>query len=209
MKSKIAVATVLGKAYYRLVNELKQRNVSFLSLIPGESIPPSIKVVITTDGEKVQVDYPTILVYDAEADPSPTINEAIRLAQSKEIYGEVSIGVDPGKTFGIAVLGDGKIIKKEEGLTLEMAVDTILTELKQNPAKAQKVKIGTGIPESAEEVASRLKIALPENARIEMVNEAGTSTFRGKGFRKKMSDADSAIHIAIKNSNLQSRRKAT
>ncbi len=209
MRSRLAVATVSGKAYYRLVSELKQRKMPFLSLIPGESIPPSIKVVITTDGEKVLIDFPTILVYDVEADPSRTVNEAIRLVQSKETYEEVSIGVDPGKTFGVAVLGDGRILKKEEGLTLEMAVDIILTELKQNPSKSQRVRIGTGIPELAEEIASRLKVALPENTRIEMVSEFGTSTFRGKGFRKKMSDADSAINIAIKNSNLRPRRKAT
>jgi hypothetical protein len=198
MSSKIAVTTVSGKAYYRLVNELQQRKLPFLSLIPGESIPPSVKVVITTDKEKPSVYHPTILVYDAETDPSGTVDEAMRIIQSKESYEELVIGVDPGKTFGIAVLGDGKILKKEERLTQEMAVDTILTDLKRNPAKARRVKIGSGIPELAEEIASRLRIALPENTRIEMVSEVGTSTFRGKGFRRKMSDADSAINIARK-----------
>jgi len=203
MRSRIAVATVSGKAYYLLVKELKQRDLPFLSLIPGESIPPSIKVVITTDKEKHSIEHGTILVYNVEDDPSRIIDEAIRIVQNKEVYEEVAIGVDPGKTFGIAVLGDGKVLKKKEGLTLEMAVDTILTELKKNPAKIQKVKIGNGIPELAEEVSSRLKIALPDNATIEIVSEAGTSSLRGNGFRKKISDADSAIEIAKKRGNVQ------
>mgnify|MGYP001064100312 CR=1 FL=1 len=205
MKSKIAVSTVSGKAYYRLVNELKQRTLPFISLIPGEPIPPSIKVVITTDKEKKSVGHPTVLVYDAEAEPSGTIDEAVRIIQSKEAYGELTIGVDPGKTFGIAVLGDGSILKKDEGLTLEMAIDTILTALKRNPAKDQRIKIGKGVPELAEEIRGRLNRVLPQNVSIETVTEAGTSTLRGKGFRKKMSDADSALNIARKNRATQPR----
>ncbi len=207
MSAKIAVTTVSGKAYYRLVNELKKRKLPFLSLIPGESIPPSIRVAITTDKEKTVVDHPTVLIYDDESDPSKTIDEAVRVIQEKKVYGEVVIGVDPGKTFGIAVLGDGNVLKREEKPTLEMAIDTILTELKRNPAQVRKVKIGDGIPELAEEIANRLRIALPESTGIEKVSEKGTSTVRGKGFRRKMSDADSAVRIARKNSNVQPRRK--
>lgn len=208
MRTKIAVTTVSGKVYYRLVNELKQRKMPFLSLIPGESIPSSALVVITTDEEKTHVDHPTVLTYDAETDPSVTIDEAIRIIQRKQGYKEVAIGVDPGKTFGIAVLADGKILKKEERLTIEMAIDTVLTEVKKNPAQVQKVRIGDGIPKLAQEIADRLDIALPENAKIEMVREAGTSTLRGKAFRRKMSDADSAARIAGKNGNPVPRRKS-
>ena len=207
METEIAVATVSGKAYYRLVNELKERKLAFLSLIPGESIPSSVKAAITTDGERTLVDHPTVLVYDPETDPSETIDEAVRVIQKKKVYEEVAIGVDPGKTFGIAVLGDGKVLKREEKATLEMAIDTVLTELKKNPAKVQKVKIGDGMPELSEEIASRLNIALPNVAKIEIVSEEGTSTLRGKGFRRKMSDADSAVRIARKNSSVQPGRK--
>jgi hypothetical protein len=206
MKTEIAVTTLSGKAYYRLVSELKQRNIPFLSLIPGESIPTSIRVVITTDKEKPLVKHPSILIYDAEASPSLKIDQTIRLIQKKETYEEVIIGIDPGKTFGIAVLGDGKVLRKKEGLTLEMTVDAVLTELKRNSAHVQKVRIGKGIPKLAEEIAGRLSIAFPDGLRIEMVSEAGTTTLRGKGFRKKISDADSAVIIAEKRGNVQSGR---
>ena len=209
MTTEIAVATVSGKAYYRLVNELKRRRLPFLSRIPGDSIPASIKVTITTDKEKTLVDHPTVLIYDGETDPSQTIDEAVRVIQKKKVYEEVAIGVDPGKTFGIAVLGDGKVLKSEEKATLEMAIDSVLTELKKNPAKVQRVKIGDGMPELAEEIASRLNIALHDVVKVEIVSEAGTSTLRGKGFRRKISDADSAVRIASKNSNGQPRRNDT
>ena len=196
MKSEIAVATVSGKAYYWLVNELNKRKISFLSLIPGETIPPSIKVVITTKDEKRLVDHSSVLIYNPDEDPSTIIDEAIRIIQNKKAYEELIIGVDPGKTFGVAILGDENVLEKKERLTREMAIDMILTAIKRYPARTRKIKIGDGMPEIAEEVASRLKIAVPEDTSIEIVSEAGTSNIRGEGSRKKISDADAAVNIA-------------
>jgi hypothetical protein len=207
MQLKIAVATVSGKAYYWLVNELKRRKTHFLSLMPNNPIPASIQVVITTEEEKPMVKHPTVLIYSPESDPSAVINEAIRIVQSKEAYKQVTIGVDPGKNFGIAVLGDGKVLKKEQRLPMAMAINTVLTELKNHPAQTQKVKIGNGMPQLAEEVIARLNIALPETVAVEIVSEGGTSTLRGEGSRRKISDADSAVEIAKKNGTPRQRRK--
>ncbi len=207
MRADIAVATVSGKAYYRLVNELRQRRLLFLSLVPGEPVPPTIKVVITTSEEKPMLAYPNTLVYDAKSDPSYVVGEALRIVQNKQVYDEVIIGVDPGKTFGIAVLGDGKTLQKEEGLSLEKAIDTALTEMKKNPAKSQKVRIGSGVPTVAQEIARRLSLALSSNVMIEMVDEIGTSTFNVRGTKKKLSDADSATRIATRKGVLQVRRR--
>jgi len=200
MRSKIAIATVSGKAYYLLVKELNKRKIPFLSLIPGETVPTSIKVVITTGNEKRLVDHPSVVIYNLEDEPSVVIDEAVRMIQNKEAYEELIVGVDPGKTFGVAVLGDGNILEKKEQLTREMAIDVILTAIKRYPAHTRKIKIGDGMPEIAEEVASRLKIAIPEDTTIEIVSEAGTSNIRGKGSRKKISDADAAVNIARRQS---------
>ena len=206
MNVKIAVVTVSGKEYYRLVTELKNRKLFFISLVPGEPIPPSIRVVITTTEEKPLLDHPNVLTYDYTMDPSNFTSEAIRIIRSKGLYEKVIIGVDPGKTFSIAVVADGQSLKTEEGLSLEKTVDTILTELKQNPGKTQKIKIGNGVPELAEELFRRLRRALTENITIEIVGEAGTSTIREKGTRKKLSDADSAKRIASESETVRFRR---
>ena len=200
MRQKIAVATVSGKAYYWLVNELNKRRIPFLSVVPGESIPPSIKVVITTKEEREQIDHPSVLIYDPEEKPSAIIDEAVRIIKGKKIYEELVVGIDPGKNFGVAVLGDGNVLEKKGQLTLEMAIDMALTALKRHPAKMRRIKIGDGVPEMAEEVASRLQIAVPEDTVIEIVSEAGTSSVKGKGSGKKISDADAAINIARKES---------
>jgi hypothetical protein len=198
MKSKIAVATVSGRAYYWLVNELNKRKIPFLSLIPGEVIPSSVKVVITTKDEKERIDHPSVLVYDPDRGPSVIVDEAVRIIQDKKTYEELVIGVDPGKTFGVAVLGDGRVLEKKERLTFEMAIDSVLTAIERHPAKKYRIKIGDGVPELAEEMVDRLEPSIPRNVTIEIVSETGTSNAREKGLRRKISDADAAVNIARK-----------
>ncbi len=38
MKEKVAVATVEGKTYFLIVNQLRERNIPFVSLVPGDQI---------------------------------------------------------------------------------------------------------------------------------------------------------------------------
>jgi hypothetical protein len=52
MKEKVAVASVLGKAYFLIVNRLRDRDIPFISLVPGDSLPSKIQLVITTEQEK-------------------------------------------------------------------------------------------------------------------------------------------------------------
>jgi len=206
MSLKIAVATVSGKAYYLLVNELRQRKLAFLSCVPDKPIPPSVQVVVTTEAERPTVKHPNVLVYDAEKEPAEVVDEAVRVIQSKEAYREVTVGIDPGKNFGVAVLGDGRILKKTQTFSLEKAVDTVLMETKKNPAQRHRVRIGNGIPELAEELASRLDMALTDDVPIELVSEAGTSILKSEGTRRKATDADSATEIARKNGQARARR---
>lgn len=205
-KATIAVATVSGKAYYKIVNELKNRNVLFLSIVPWETIPSSIKVVITTVEEKNLIKHPNVLVYNVEEDPSKIVDEAIRISSGKEFYEELVIGVDPGKIFGVAVIGDGKTLKRKEFSSMEEAIDFILTEVEREPSKVKRVRIGMGVPEIAEEIARRLDLALPKDAIIEMVSEEGTSTSKDASLAKrKFSDADSAAKIALKRGEVRLR----
>ena len=44
MKEKVAVATVQGKAYFLIVNKLREQDIPFISLVPGESVPAKITV---------------------------------------------------------------------------------------------------------------------------------------------------------------------
>ena len=74
MRAKIAVVTVSGRAYYKLVSELKERRLPFLSILPGKPIPKTVKVVLTTEEEQSVIDHPNILVFNPKNEPEEIVN---------------------------------------------------------------------------------------------------------------------------------------
>jgi uncharacterized protein YuzE len=101
MRAKVAVATIQGKAYYLIVNELKRRQIPFVSLIPGDSVSAEIRAVITTKQEKRFILHPKTVTYDPETDPEILGAEIVRILRGREIYENIVIGVDPGDVFGV------------------------------------------------------------------------------------------------------------
>ncbi len=200
MKAEIALTTVSGKAYYLLVKELKERKLPFLSLTPGDRIPLDIKVVITTQKERYLIKHPNITVFkddSARADTATVVDEAVRVAQGKQNYDMVIIGVDPGKTFGVAVLADGNIVETYTCSDLEETKRTILKTLDKAPATMITIKIGNGAPIYTKKLLYLLDDALPMRVIIEKVSEEGTSRFvKGTIHRRGAKDLMSAVKIA-------------
>jgi len=211
MRSNIAVATVSGKTYYIVVSELRKRNVPFLSLTPGETIPAEIKVVITTEKEQRLINHEKVLVYKDGADVEAMINSALQTIQGKECYDRLVIGIDPGEALGLAVVADGKVIETENcfsvGETLERIME-VLRSLKNTPIGAIVVKIGDGVPSYREQLLQTLDGMLPQNVVLESVGEEGTSRFLSEGkHRRGLRDIVSAIKIAGRNGHRFQRRK--
>jgi len=197
MKAKIAVATVSGKAYYLLVNELKARGLEFLSITPQESVPIDIEVVITTAAERHLIKHPRVLVYTNQVNPTEIVHEALKTLQGKKILETIVVGVDPGKTFGLAVLSDGNVLETATCSSIEETVNKVVDALSRLQAAARFVKVGSGAPSITAELLSLLDEILPKGVEIEVVSEAGTSRFVGETLHKRgLRDALSAVKIA-------------
>ncbi len=197
MKAKIALATVSGKAYYKLVKELKGRKLRFLSLTPEDKIPLYVKAVITTQEERDLISHPNVLIFNDEIGAAAIVDEAIRVTQGKRSYERVVIGVDPGKTYGLAVLADGRVLETAACSSLEKTVNTILKALDRAPAVANIVRVGDGAPAYAKKLLRLLDEVLPREVIVETVREAGTSHFvKETTHRRGSRDAISAIKIA-------------
>jgi hypothetical protein len=208
MKAKIAVATVSGKAYYLLVSELKKRGMNFLSLIPNESVPLDIEVVITTVAEQHLIHHPGILVYEDKTDPATVVDEAVRIIGGKKHYETIVVGVDPGKTFGLAVSSDGNVLETITCSAMDDTVNAILDVLGKLRSANRVVRVGSGAPSITTELLSLLDGLLPEDVVIEIVNEAGTSRFVGENLHKRgLRDAFSAVKIAERRGNQYQRKK--
>jgi hypothetical protein len=197
MRAKIAVATVSGKAYYFIVTELKRKNMPFLSMKPTDNIPVDIKVVITTEKEQQQVTHPNKVIFKEGSDPVQVVAEVERILRGKTSYEKVVVGIDPGKTFGIAVLGDGKIIETANSVSEEDTCRIVMDIINRNPANSLIIRVGDSAPTYAENLLHLLEQRLPKNAGIEEVSEAGTTSFSPElPNRKGAKDVISAIKIA-------------
>jgi hypothetical protein len=207
MKTKIAVATVKGRAYYELVNELQKKNLPFLSLKPWDSVPFNIKVVLTTKEESSQISHPNVLLFEQGTNPESVIDEAILIVQGKQGFEKIIIGVDPGNSCGIAIIGDNKVLETFTASHIEDVAHLIVDSLKRFPADVKLVRVGDGIPEFTQNLLSYLDANLPETVLVEIVYEAGTSRLTNNDInRRVLRDTVSAIKIAGRNGRIFSRR---
>jgi hypothetical protein len=209
MKAKVAVATVSGKAYFLIVNKFKERNIAFISLVPGETVPTEVKAVITTKKEKHLIKHEKILVYDSETEPDTVANEAIKILQGKEVYEKIVIGVDPGEVFGLAVIADGKVNETGNYFSIQEVLNKTKNIIKNVDfsSTAISIKIGSGVP-AYKELLETLAAALPPEVVLEMVSEAGTNRALNENkHRRGLRDIASAIRIAGRAGHVYPRRK--
>lgn len=211
MKADIAVATVSGKAYYLIVDELRKRGIPFVSLTPFEPIPADIKVVITTEEEKHLIDHEKILVYKNGEDIEALMSRVLQNIRGKEGYSRIVIGVDPGEVLGLAVLADGKVIEAENCFSVEETskkISDAIRNLRNASFAPISVKVGDGVPAYKEELLKALDDALPLGVILESVREAGTSRFLNESkHRRGPRDIASAIKIAGRDGHSFQRRK--
>ena len=209
MEAKIAVATVSGKAYYLLVNELKTRRTNFLSLTPYENVPLNVQVVITTQAEGEHIKHPRVLVYQENTNPSAIVDEAIKLSEGKKNFETIVVGVDPGKTFGIAVMSDGNVLNTMTCSSIEETINAIARIFSKQQAAVRILKVGNWAPSYTAELLPLLDPVLPKDVTIEIVREAGTSRFIGQTVHKRgLRHAMAAIKIAERRGQLYTRKEA-
>jgi hypothetical protein len=198
LKEKVAVATVEGKAYFLIVNELRKQNLPFLSLVPGESVPAEVKVVITTEREKGLVKNEKILIFTSENELDNLVNEVKRILQGKEAYEKILIGIDPGEAIGLAVIADGKVIEEGNCFSTQEVINSINKTIRNVnfTVTTVSVKIGNGVP-VYKELVEALDDALPPAVVLEVVSEAGTNRPLKKNERsRRIRHISSAMQIA-------------
>ena len=209
MKAKVAVATISGKAYFLVVNKLRERDMAFLSLIPGDTVPTEVKAVITTEKEKHLINHERILVYDSETEPDTVVNEVVKILQGKESYEKIVIGIDPGEVFGLAVLADGRVNETENCFSVQEVLNKIKNIIKDIDVSSTvvSVRIGNGVP-VYKDLLETLDAALPPEVVLEVVSEAGTNRHINENkHRRGLRDIVSAIRIAGRVGYVYPRRK--
>jgi hypothetical protein len=209
MKERVAIATVQGKVYFLIVNELREQNIPFVCLVPGEPVSDSVRLVITTEQEKNLVKHEKILVFRGEGELDNLIGEVKRILLGKEAFEKIVIGIDPGEATGLAVVADGKVIEEGNCYSTQEVINTITKTIKNVnfSQTAVSVKIGNGVP-VYKELLEALDQALPLQVALEVVGEAGTNKpLKENGHSRGIRHISSAIRIAGRTGHIVSRRK--
>nr|MDO8080706.1 hypothetical protein [Candidatus Freyarchaeota archaeon] len=170
---EVAVVTGNMRLYYKVVQELKNEGITFISMKPGEVIPTEIKCVITSSSEKTLIQHPNILTVDTE-DSFPIVQKLrLVLTEGEPPITIVTIGVDPGITYGIAVLVNERMLDTYKAFSSKNASKIIKNILETFPAARKIIRIGTGAPLYYKQL---LELLTDVNAELELVNEFETSS---------------------------------
>ncbi|UCH31759.1 MAG: hypothetical protein JSV05_09795 [Candidatus Bathyarchaeota archaeon] len=210
MKPKIALATISGKIYYLLVNELKRRDLPFMSLIPSDRIPLDVEVVITSNKERCKIIHHNVLEYDENAKPVEIIDEAMRIIRGNKSFDRLIIGVDPGENFGVAILGDGELLETGNCSSAAETMKKIEETLRRYSSTNAAIRIGNGAAPYSRELWNRLgmRTSISQNVVFESVEEEGTSQYLGQTSRRRAKiDVSSAIEIAQRQGRVIKRGK--
>ncbi len=205
--TNIAIVTVSARAYYKLTSEFKKRAIPFLSLTDPYNIPPSVKVIITTERIEKTDEMPFQLIYNELDDPTDIVVKAIQISRGKPKYDNLSIGVDPGKRIGIAVVSNQGVIFSTTSLSVDKAVHAIIESIDNIQADTKSVKVGNGGGIYCKKIVDALNDKLPFNVSLEIVNESGTSSGNGWMMKRSMIDMVSAAVISTRNGKMVRRDK--
>lgn len=208
MKEKVAVATVDGKAYFLIINALREQQIPFVSLVPGAPVSPEVKVVITTKEESRVIVHDKKLIFQDEQEPNSLVNEAKRILQGKEAYEKIVVGIDQGGAIGLAIIADGNVIEESNCFSVPELVNGIIKNLRNVDSSLTNitVKIGNGIP-VYKEVLESLDQALAPQVTLEVVSESGTNRpLKDNKHSRKIRHISSAISIASRTGYVFPRR---
>jgi len=182
----IGIQTSDFRLYYDLVKALREADVPFLSLAPGDEVPASVGVLVTSGEEVEALDFPAKVA--ATGSIGAAIAEARRLLAGKTLYEEVVVGIDPGKMPGFAVIADGEVMRTAIVPTPEDTGANVMEALEAYPAGKTLVRVGHGALTHRNRIINTLgRLAV----RVEIVDE--TSTTR----RAEQPDIQAAIDIAL------------
>ena len=181
----IVVATDDFEVYHGVVNELRDRGVTFTTIEPDDEFPGETTVVVAADGEDPDVPEDTPVVRADPENPRRAVDEV--LATLRGGSGRTVVGVDPGERPGIAVLSGEMVVA---AFNVPLADAAAVVEREVEDAVDPLVRIGDGARIQGAKVIDDL-----DDVPVELVDETGTTPYLGTGARG-MGDVLAAVNIA-------------
>lgn len=188
-RRSVAIITRDPGLYHEIAGFLRERRWPTVSLLPGERIPESVAVVLTSAREMGLIAHPRVLPV-AEGGDRRALGVAVAQAlRPSSFEGELVVGIDPGPRPGYAVLDGGECVG-EGNLDAPESAAVFAAQLRHRfEARSILFRVGSGDPLARNRLVNAL---LARRRSVEIVNENGT-TPRG---RRRPRDSAAARKIA-------------
>lgn len=195
----LAVATRDFAVFHDLVAVLREKGLAYHTVEPDRSLPPRVRVVITTTAE-LHLVQPHAEAVDARivifTDPARTVNEAVQALAGKHTFSRVVVGIDPGEKPGVAVIGDGILVATARASSPEATATEVERALGSVQASAYVVRIGHGAPTQRDRILRAIAWLARTGVRIEIVDESRSTPLTYRTPAERDTTAAAAIALA-------------
>ncbi len=183
----IGILTKDFSLYHDLIQSLQKRQVPFASLSFDEPIPHDIEVIMTSPQEKRGITFEKTIPCPPGSDIDTFIDKALNLAHTGPF--KLMIGIDPGRTPGIAIFRDGSLLKSLNVSSPDDVYPSVRAIIDDWPSQDVLIRVGHG----ARLIRNRIVNALQKlHVPIEIVDETSTSYIK-----TRKSDKAAASLIAL------------
>jgi len=176
-----------AKLQFELMEALKAERISFEIILPGKKLPREIGVVLTTKEDRSNITFRRVIICSMDNIAS-TMRETKAAIMSTGKIRSLMIGIDPGRSPGIAVMADQFLVDSASVDSPEAVAGTIKEFTRVYPSNEVLVRIGHGDRTRRNRIFNSIwDLGIP----IEIVDERNTST------TSEQRDIDAAIEIAL------------
>jgi hypothetical protein len=179
----IVVATDDFELYHGVVQELRERDVRFSTVEPGDELPEDAGVAVVGPEDEHPEDVETVVADPAA--PRHAVDGAVAVLRGDG--GRTVVGIDPGDRPGVAVLS-GETVVAAFQVAAEEAAGVVAREVEDTADPL--VRIGDGARLQGAKIVEAV-----EDVPVELVDETGTTPYLGTGARG-MGDVLAAVNIA-------------
>lgn len=183
--SVIGLQTQDPRAYYELIEALRERGLPFVLLEFSDPIPANVGVIITTEAERDRVDFDRVV---SDGDPDVAVSKAVVMLSGEEDVKKLTIGIDPGSRPGFAAIGDGRVLRTSTADSPEDVRNLVDEMIQAYPSADVVVRIGHGDRTNRNRIFNKL---WDDGHKLEIVDERNTTR------RSQTPDEDAAVEIAI------------
>ena len=159
------------------INEIlsKIKEIKIDHTLPSDPFPERVDVVISTEIEKHTINFDKIFIPKAY-NIMYLYSNIYLLANNKDRFENIAIGIDPGKIIGFAVLSDdGTILNATDLYSVTDVVKETISAYFNIETTDFIIKIGRGGKKIREEIITKLEKTFHGKILVKIVNEDNTS----------------------------------